>query len=437
MIVAYCRQSSKEQAMNTNALHQQIDRCKKAGADKVYYDIASGKKKDRKGFVQLLKDTEKDKITEVICTRIDRLGRSVLSIQECLDLFVKHRIKLTVLDGDCNIDTASGRGVIAIQAAVAQMEAELIAERIKNGKAYARQQGYAFQPPFGYTVVDRQYQLHPENSQIARKIIEKFFEIRSINGVAKWVKRFKPQRKKGGSLEKSPPYSPSGLRDWLLHPVLRGYTRYKTPKLIVVPTHLDRVLISNPEWEEIQRILAYNKTHHGYRRSPKPQYPLSGLLRCVCGASLYARKYGRYYQCYHQLCHRREFVKADFVEKELIEALVNRAGELVEAMEKHDQQLEDNPQLKELRQQLIGLEQLGANLAIDAAKESIKSQIAIIEEGLKTKDYSEESLKQFMVFRDRNYWQSLTTEDKMTIYRGLVEKMVIDKLEVIDIVFKF
>ncbi len=438
MKVAYCRQSSKEQALNTNALHQQIDRCKKTGVDKVYSDIASGKKKNRKQFNQLLKDAGKGQITEVVCTRVDRLGRSVLAIQSCLDILVKHSIKLTVLDGDCDIDTASGRGVIAIQAAVAQMEAELIAERIKNGKEYARQQGYALNPPFGYTIVDREYQLHPEYSKIARGIIDKFLELRSLNATAKFVVTLfpKPTTKKGGATTKDcPPLTATGIKNWITHPVLRGYTRYKTPEIQILPTHLDQVLLLESEWAEIQSIINYNKNHHGYKKQTKT-YPLSGLLRCVCGKSLSARHYGRYYACSSHLCNRKKLIKSVFVETELIKSLVVRSVDILRNLEKCSKEFREDPRLKELRKQLTGLEQLGNNIAIEAARESIKSQIAILEQEAATKDYSEESIQKLTVFQRSDYWLSLSTSDKTTIYRDLVEKIVVNDKEIAEIVLR-
>ena len=76
-IVGYARVSKREQAQNSNALEQQIDRLKQAGATEIYSDVQSGfKKKERPQLEDLLDLIRHRKVDEVIATRINRLARN-------------------------------------------------------------------------------------------------------------------------------------------------------------------------------------------------------------------------------------------------------------------------------------------------------------------------------------------------------------------------
>ena len=68
-IYAYARVSTQEQALNTHALEQQIDRLKQAGAIHIYFDIVSGSKSERPQFSALMALVRKGKVKKIIATR--------------------------------------------------------------------------------------------------------------------------------------------------------------------------------------------------------------------------------------------------------------------------------------------------------------------------------------------------------------------------------
>ena len=73
-IVGYARLSTQEQASG-QTLEQQIDNLKEAGAEEIFYDLASGSEgelKKRKQFLKMLDEADKGEIKKIICTRIDR-----------------------------------------------------------------------------------------------------------------------------------------------------------------------------------------------------------------------------------------------------------------------------------------------------------------------------------------------------------------------------
>ena len=97
MKVGYARVSSKSQA-DTDALNQQTERLRKAGAEEILTDIQSGREDSRRNYKKLLKLVKSGIATEIITTRLDRLGRNAIEIHRAIELFRKHEVKFTNLD---------------------------------------------------------------------------------------------------------------------------------------------------------------------------------------------------------------------------------------------------------------------------------------------------------------------------------------------------
>ena len=108
---------------------------------KQYTDRISGAKARRPALDQLLADARKRRFDVVVVWAFDRMARSVRHFLEVLDEltqlnveFVSHRE---------NIDTggALGRAMIVIVGAIAELERNLIIERVKAGMRRARLEG--------------------------------------------------------------------------------------------------------------------------------------------------------------------------------------------------------------------------------------------------------------------------------------------------------
>src|ERR1017187_1605633 len=108
---------------------------------KIYTDKISGAKARRPALDQLLAEARKRRFDVVVVWAFDRMARSVRHFLEVLDEltqlnveFVSHRE---------NIDTggALGRAMIVIVGAIAELERNLIIERVKAGMRRARLEG--------------------------------------------------------------------------------------------------------------------------------------------------------------------------------------------------------------------------------------------------------------------------------------------------------
>ena len=141
MLIGYIRVSKSD---GSQSLDLQRDALLSEGvdSDRMYEDLASGRKDNRPGLRACLKALQ-PKNTLVIW-KLDRLGRDLKHLVNTVQDFNERDIGLKVLAGaGAQIDTttANGRLVFGIFAALAEFEAELIRERTKAGLAAARARG--------------------------------------------------------------------------------------------------------------------------------------------------------------------------------------------------------------------------------------------------------------------------------------------------------
>jgi putative DNA-invertase from lambdoid prophage Rac len=94
----------------------------------------------RQGFVKLM-----DKLVEgdtLIVTKLDRIGRDSIDVQQTVRLFADRGIRLIVLQlGNLDLTSSAGDLMVKVLAAVADFERSLIVERTQAGQARARAEG--------------------------------------------------------------------------------------------------------------------------------------------------------------------------------------------------------------------------------------------------------------------------------------------------------
>jgi len=101
----------------------------------------SGTKDSRPALNELMNDAKKRKFDVVLVWRFDRFARSTRHLINALEEFKNLRIDFVSYQE--NIDTSSplGSAIFTIISAVAQLERDIIAERVKAGLRRARENG--------------------------------------------------------------------------------------------------------------------------------------------------------------------------------------------------------------------------------------------------------------------------------------------------------
>jgi len=160
-IVGYVRVSTIEQARQGESLGTQRERISRyldlSDAELIFTisdDGVSGKTMNRPGFhkvLQMLRDGEADGIC---VSRLDRMTRRVRHLIELVeDLFVGQNKHLMSVAEQIDTNTPMGRACLTILSAIAQLEREQIAERVKEVLQEKIRRGERTGTiPYGYTV---------------------------------------------------------------------------------------------------------------------------------------------------------------------------------------------------------------------------------------------------------------------------------------------
>lgn len=141
MLIGYLRVSKAD---GSQTLAPQRDAILAAGVapERLYQDLASGRRDDRPGLVACLKALQPD--NTLVIWKLDRLGRDLHHLVVTIEDLRSRNVGLRVLAGaGAQIDTttANGRLAFGIFAAFAEFERELIVERTRAGLAAARARG--------------------------------------------------------------------------------------------------------------------------------------------------------------------------------------------------------------------------------------------------------------------------------------------------------
>lgn len=134
MHIGYIRVSTEEQ----NTVRQEV-LMKELGVDEIYIDKASGKNTDRPQLKKLIGYVRRG--DTVIVESISRFARNTKDLLELID--VLHQKDVEFISKKENIDTTTptGKFMLVIFGAVAELEREYILQRQKEGIAVAKGQG--------------------------------------------------------------------------------------------------------------------------------------------------------------------------------------------------------------------------------------------------------------------------------------------------------
>jgi len=170
----YCRVSTKDQSCDMQ-LRDLRNYCLARGfiIFREYIDQGvSGSKNSRPELDKLMADARKRKIDGVICWRFDRFARSCKHLLLALEEF--RELGIGFVSYMENIDTTSalGRAIFTIVAAVAELEKNLIVERVQAGINHARARGKRLGRPPQRIQVERIAELQASGMSLRQIAVE-------------------------------------------------------------------------------------------------------------------------------------------------------------------------------------------------------------------------------------------------------------------------
>jgi len=262
------------------ALQNQRARIKDAGADEIIQDIQSGRESDRDGYQQLLELIASGSVSEVLITRVDRLGRDAADTDAAIAFAARRNVKITALDGGA-IESVTPTGFVMsrIMTTMAEMESRMLSQRIKAGlherrKLHRPCRGRA---PWGYRLNSSRTALEPHPTEWPRA--EAFLTLlsdvnwRMNTALDEWLRQGR------GDI---PLHSCRAIKAWLLNPILRGGLGYHQQANhhfaeIVWDTH--PALLTHEQFAALMLQLVANRRMWG-RHANHPSKLLTSLCRC-------------------------------------------------------------------------------------------------------------------------------------------------------------
>lgn len=158
--------------MRVSTHQQKFDSQQKAleeyGVDQLFSEYESGRKTTRVELEKAL-DALKPGDTFVIF-KLDRLARGTQQLLRLLEDFEKRDINFVSIQNNINTSTAMGRFFFTVMSAFAEMEAELIRERVMAGLDAARENGKILGRPIREKEVQHALKLYQETSMTVAEI---------------------------------------------------------------------------------------------------------------------------------------------------------------------------------------------------------------------------------------------------------------------------
>ena len=269
------------------ALENQRARIAATGVDEIIEDIQSGRESDRAGYLRLLELISRGAISEVLITRVDRLGRDAADTDAAIAFAAKKQVTITALDGgSIESVTPSGFVMSRIMTTMAEMESRMLSQRIRAGLTERRKRRLPCRgrAPWGYQLTADRTALEPHLLEWPRATTF----LRYLRGTGWRMNTALDQWAAAGNGD-IPLHSCRAVKAWLTNPILRGglgYNQQANHRFAQIVWDTHEALITHSEYANIERQLEANRRMWG-RQSQHKQRLLTSLCRCGhCGKAM-------------------------------------------------------------------------------------------------------------------------------------------------------
>lgn len=321
-IVGYVRVSLEKQ-VDGYSLDGQIDEIKKT-ADYKGFEIKeiykeegrSGKSVEgRPEFKRMLNDiANSDDIGYVVVFKLSRFGRNVLDVLNSLEYIRRYGVELYTIEDGIDTSTASGKLLVPVLGAIAEIEREnILAQTMLGRKQKAMSGGWngGF-APYGYELINGKLEVVESRAEQVKKIFSLFLdEGMGYTTIARWLNSHDMKREwtKNSHNRKFNDWTCSMVKTILDNPLYTGriaYGRRRTKKVkgtkneyrlekqseyILSEEIVHMPLVSEEQFEAAKK----KRKDTGKKGNPKIGrercHLLSGILKCPdCGSSMFIDK---------------------------------------------------------------------------------------------------------------------------------------------------
>ncbi|MDX5526494.1 MAG: recombinase family protein [Wolbachia endosymbiont of Andrena nigroaenea] len=303
----------------------------------------SGSNLNRPAIKELFEDVKAGEVDCVVVYTLDRLSRETKDCIEVTSFFRRHRISFVAVTQIFDNNTPMGKFVQTVLSGAAQLEREMIVERVKNKIATSKEEGLWMggNVPLGYDVKDKELIINEKEAKLVKHIFERYMELESMAELARELNRegyrTKKFETKSGKVYGGEIFKKATVRRIITNPTYMGKIRHYEKQY----EGKHETIIEEEKWQKAQELI--KKQPH--REAKYEEALLRGIVKCKsCEVNMtltYSKKENkryRYYVCNNHLrgkgCESgNRNVIAGEVEKEVMrktEQLYEKCGEKVE-----------------------------------------------------------------------------------------------------------
>ena len=384
----------------------------------------SGKNIDgRPSFKQMLTDitAQIDDVDYVLVFKLSRFGRNAADVLNSLQIMQDYGVNLICIEDGIDSSKDSGKLMISVLSAVAEIEREnILVQTMEGRKQKAREGkwngGFA---PYGYKLENGELIIADDEAEIIRLIYDKYINTTmGVGKIAAWLNSqgYKKKIRQNNTLDT---FSSAFVKGVLDNPIYCGKLAYGRrhnekkngtrneyhiikQKEYMLSDGVHEAIIPEADWlvakakREITGV-KYDKTH-----SLEHEHILSGILCCpMCGSGMYGnvnrkrnKNNGDYYKDYfYYQCKHRKLVDGRKCEykKQWGEDIINNAvEEIITSMV-------STPQFAQSIK-----ERIGESINVDALRSEVDNFRKNLRQLNGTKDRLSDQIDS-LVFDDPNY----------------------------------
>lgn len=295
----------------------------------------SGKNIDgRPEFQQMLSDiaSGKDNVAYVLVYKLSRFGRNAADALNSLQQMQDYGVNLICVEEGIDSSRESGKLIISVLSAVAEIEREnILVQTMEGRKQKAREGkwngGFA---PYGYKLENGELKIAEDEAEIIRLIFEKYINTNmGVSSVAKYLNQhgYEKKRRQNGTLSAFSAHFVTMVIDNPIYCGKLAYGRRKNEKIVgtrnqyhivkqddyPVYDGVHEAIISETDWLMAQKKRAENNGKREKIYSLEHEHILSGILVCpVCGGKMYGNVNRKkkadgttYKDCFYYCCKHR------------------------------------------------------------------------------------------------------------------------------------
>ena len=309
----------------------------------IYEDAGkSGKSiEGRPAFMRMLNDIKEGlAIDYILVYKLSRFGRNAADILNSLEFVQSYGVNLLCIEEGIDSSQASGKLLISVLSAVAEIERENILEQTMNGRREKARQGKwnGGPAPYGYTLKDEILYIDEEESEIVKLIFDKYVNTKmGYCGIAKYLnlQGIKKKPRKKTDIEE---FSGHFIQILLDNPVYCGKIAYgrrvrekvkgtkdeyqvvkKQDYSLVNGLHVP--IVSEEIWQRAHKKRKITGVKFASKYGKERAHLLTGIIKCPkCGGGMYAnrvcwtKKDGTYKEVMYYACGRNKLDRGHYCE---------------------------------------------------------------------------------------------------------------------------